>query len=102
MNHVLFAPHILKPGELFEERQFNRAGGAVALFADYQFGLSLVVIRRTVELFAIDEADNIAVLFDRAALPQIAELRLVFAALLGRARKLRQSDDRNVQLLRED
>ena len=98
---MLLAPHILEPGELLEEGQLDHAGRTIALFADDQLGGPLILVRGIVELFSIDETDDVAVLFDCAALSQVAQLRLVLAALFGRARKLRQRDHRHVQFFGE-
>src|SRR5256885_15348966 len=91
------------------EEQLHGARGAVALLADDQLGESLdalVGLRvhgTVVELLAVDEADDVGVLLDRARLPQVGELRtaVLAPALLGRARQLRQRHDGDVELFRE-
>src|ERR1041384_4662949 len=80
-----FAPHIFESGKFLQKSELDRTGRTVALFADDQLSLALIVVRRIVDLFPKDETHHVAVLFDRAAFSQVAQLWLVLAALLGRA-----------------
>ena len=85
MHHSSFAPHVFESSELFQERQLNRACRAVALLPDDKLGRSLILISRVVELLSINETDDVAVLFNRAAFSEVRELWLVLGSLLGRA-----------------
>ena len=52
------------------------------------------------DLLAVDEHDDVGVLFERARFAQVGELRpMIGRALPARATQLRQRDDRDVQLL---
>src|SRR5262249_22071499 len=77
---ALFAPHIVEAGKFLEEGELQLAGRSIALFADDQVRDSAILVGRGVNLFAIDEANHVGVLFYGAAFPQIAQLRLVIAA----------------------
>ncbi len=55
----------LEAGVLAEERELHRADRSVALFADNHFGHTFVGGLRVVDFVAIDEQDQICVLFDR-------------------------------------
>src|SRR2546430_1782673 len=100
---------VVEAGVLLLEEQPDRPGGAVALLADDQVGQSLDALvalgvdRAVVELLAIDEADDVGVLLDGAGFPKIRELGppVLAAALLRRARQLRQGEHGDVQLLGE-
>ena len=72
--------------------------GPLPLLAENQFGGSPILFGRIIGLFTEDKADYVRILFDSAALSQIAQLGLVFAASLGGARQLRKGDDRDIQL----
>src|SRR5258708_5439377 len=89
------------------EVQLHRAGRAVALLADDHLGnafealVGLGIDRPVVKLLPVDEAHDVGVLFDR---PRFAEVRqlgppVLAAALLRRARQLRDRHDGNVELL---
>src|SRR5262249_34168235 len=95
---------VLEPREFADECELDDAGGPVALFADDQLRHALILSRRValvVYVFAIDEDDDVGVLFERARFPQVRQLRAVIGARLGSATELRQHDDRDVQLLGE-
>jgi hypothetical protein len=95
--------------EVFEARvvgevgQLDRAGGAVALLGDDDLGFALeVFVFAVVVLLAVDEADDVGVLLDRAGLAQVGEQRLLVAgALLAAARELRERDDGHLHLFGE-
>src|SRR5262245_12681773 len=63
------------------EVQLHGAGGPVALFADDHLGepfdafVRLRIDRPVVKLLAVNEADDIGVLLDRAGLAQVGQLR---------------------------
>src|SRR6266853_116665 len=98
---------VVEAGEFLLEIELLGAGGAVALLAEDHFGdaldalVGLGVDRAVVELLAIDETDDVGVLLDGARFAQVRELRpaVLAAALLRRARQLRQRHDRDVELL---
>src|SRR5467141_447593 len=100
---------IVEARVLFLEVQLHGARGAIALLADddlrdaFDALVGLGVDRAIVELLPIDEADDVGVLLDRARLAEVGELRppVLAAALLWRARQLRDGDDRHIELLRE-
>src|SRR6185436_16138756 len=70
---------VLEPGELADERELDRAGGTVALFADDQLGHALGIGRRLilvgVLILAIDEQHHIGVLLEGARFAQVRQLR---------------------------
>src|SRR3954469_11122411 len=72
---------ILEPGVLADERELDDAGRAVALLADDQLRHALCVGRRLtlvgVLILAIDEDDDVGVLFEGTGLAQVGELRPV-------------------------
>ena len=87
-----------KAGEGFDEGEFDGAGGAVALFADDDFGYAgfggffLVVV-----VVAVDEHDDVGVLFDGAGFAQVAHHGAFVGALLDAAVELREGDDGALQ-----
>src|ERR1041384_5966574 len=85
-----FAPHIFESGKFLQKSELDRTGRTVALFPADQLSLALIVVRRIVALFPKDETHHVAVLFDRAAFSQVAQLWLVLSALLGRAGERRE------------
>ena len=70
-----------EPGQRFEEGQFHRAGGAVTLFADDDFGHALLFAFLVVVVVAVDEHDDVGVLFDGAAAPGNEPQRVPISAL---------------------
>src|SRR5437016_13854114 len=100
---------VVEPRVFLLEEQLHGARRPVALLPDDQLRdalealVGLGVGGAVVELLAIDEADHVGVLLDGARLPQVGELRppVLAAALLWRARQLRQRHHRYVQLLGE-
>src|SRR6267378_219158 len=89
------------------EVQLDRAGRAVALLADDHLGnafdalVGLGIDRPVVKLLPVDEAHDVGVLFDRTRFAEVRQLRppVLAAALLRRARQLRDRHDGNVELL---
>src|SRR5215217_4370181 len=90
------------------KKQIHNPSRSIALLAndDLSFPLERVAVLvdwAIVELLPVQEHDQIRILLDGARFAKIRQLRtlVVPGALLGRARELRQRDDRNVQLFRE-
>ena len=81
---------VLEPRVLFDERELDDTGGAVALLADDDlrdpFGrLVRLAVVVAVLLLAEDEEDDVGILLERARLAKIGELRPVVRSCLGRA-----------------
>jgi len=91
---------VFKAGVVSDVGELDGACGAVTLLGDDDFGFALeVFVFAVVVLFAMDEGDDVGVLFDRAGLAKIGEQRLFVAgALFAATRELLQSDDRNLHL----
>src|SRR5690349_19067967 len=86
--------------EATEEREVDLADRPVSLLADDHLGAALrLFLIRKVHLVAINEKDDVGVLLDRARLAQVRHHRPAVVALLDRARELRQSDNRDLELL---
>src|SRR5229473_1241866 len=86
--------------DVVSENELEVADRAVALLSDDDLGDTLLLRVLVVHLIAVDEADDVRVLFDRSRLAEIGELRPVIAgALLGTAGELRERNEREVQLL---
>src|SRR5207249_2981883 len=96
---------VLEPRELPDEGELDDARWAVALLADDQFGDALRIGRRLalvlVLILAVDEDHDVGVLFERARLAQVGQLRPVIRPRFRRAAQLRQDDDGDIQLLRQ-
>src|SRR6266568_4938422 len=91
------------------EVQLHGARRPVALLAHDHLGeafdalVGFGIHRAVVELLTVDEAHHVGILLDRARFPEVGELRppVLAAALLRRARELRDRDPRHVELLGE-
>src|SRR5580692_5230239 len=79
---VRFRRVILELRVLAEESQLHFARGAVALLGDDNVGDTLARGVRVVDVFAIDEEDDVCVLLERSRLPQIRHHRLLLLPLL--------------------
>src|SRR4051812_28869220 len=95
---------VLEARVFLDERELDGADRTVALLADDDLGGALgflvpLPVGIAVLLFAEDEHDHVGVLFERAGLAQVRQLRAVVGAGLRRTRQLRQRDDRDLQLL---
>src|SRR5215510_3659977 len=85
------------------ERELLEAGRPVAVLREDDLrDAGRLGLLRVVVLVAVDEADEVGVLLDRARLAQVGEDRALVVALLDRTRELRQRDDRHVEVARED
>src|SRR6266404_6184963 len=70
--------------DVVSEDELEIADRAVALLADDDLGDPLLHGVLVVDLIAVDEADDVGILFDRSRLTKVGELRPVIAgALLG-------------------
>src|SRR6056297_1049212 len=96
---ALAAGEVRELGQVGQERELDDAGGTVAVLGDDQFGDALVRAVVVVDLVTVDEADEVRVLLDRAALTQVGELRPLVGARLRLPRQLRQGHDRHVEFL---
>ena len=114
-SHGSFASHeptLIGRREVFESRVLlqedepHRAGGPVALLADDQFGDALGLGRHLtldrIHLFAIDEHDDVGVLFQRARLTKVGQLRTVIAAAFGGPAQLAERNDGDFEFLGEN
>src|SRR4051794_4875220 len=59
---------VLEAGGFAEEGEVDRAGLAVSVLGDDQLGEAAVLVRRAVDLVAVDEGDHISILLDRPRL----------------------------------
>ena len=75
------------------------ADGAVSLFADDQFGESVVLFGWIDHLFAVDEEHEVGILFDGTGFSQVRELRPAMLSGPGfdGAAELRNGDDRDAK-----
>src|SRR3954464_14427715 len=89
-------------GVLALEGEGHVAQAAVAVLGDDQVGLTRAVGVLVVVLVAVDEHDEVGVLLDLAGLAQVGEHRALVGARLDAARQLRQRDDGDLELARED
>src|SRR5690606_6553596 len=92
---------VLELRELAEEGQVKLADRPVALLGDDDVRDALPGRIRLVDLFAIDEDDEVRILFYCATFTKIRHHRLLVRPLLDAAVQLRQRDDRHVELLGE-
>src|SRR6185369_13610971 len=83
-----FAFKVGKLGKLIEEGEIDCVGWAVALFRNDQLGNVLVLIAAVIDLFTINESNEIGVLFDGARLTQVGKLRTMVGAVFRRAGQL--------------
>src|SRR3954462_12890949 len=84
------------------EGQRDVAKAAVAVLGDDEVGLARAVGVLVVVLVAVDEHDEVGVLLDLAGLTQVGEHRALVGARLDATRQLRQRDDGDLELARED
>src|SRR5512143_2649125 len=84
-----------------EEGQPHRADRAVTLLADDAFGRPLVLRVRIVDRVAVDEQDDVRILFDGARFAQVGHHRALVGTLLQAAVQLRQRDHWHMELLRQ-
>src|SRR5216684_8258777 len=74
---------ILKPCVIRKISKVNAPGRTVSLLRDDDLGLALqVLVLAVVVLLAMDEADHVRILLDRARLAQVAQQWLLIAATL--------------------
>src|SRR5450631_2270933 len=93
---VRFRRVVLELRVLAEERQLHIAGGAIALLRDDDVCDALARGVRVIDLFAIDQQNDVSILFNRARFTQIRHHRLLLDALLDAAVELRERDDRHL------
>ena len=89
-----FSRLIEEPGVILFPDQFDIADWAVSLFGDDDLGLSCkfdCFVGFVVVLFAVDEHDDVGVLFDRTGFTQVAKPRSVVFGVLGLAVQLREA-----------
>src|SRR2546423_379922 len=87
---------------LLDRRAPGRAARAGPVLREVDLGEALLVrVVRVVVLVAVDERDEVRVLRDRAAFPQIREDRALVVALLDGAGELGHREDRDVEVARE-
>src|SRR3954471_8946037 len=91
-----------EPRVLALEREGHVTQAAVAVLGDDEVGLARAVGVLVVVLVAVDEHDEVGVLLDLAGLAQVGEHRALVGARLDAARQLRQRDDGDLELARED
>ena len=119
LGQALFAHQRGEARDRGLELQLDRAGRAMALLADDDFGLAVHLVplglpfgeflaaarprlaHQVVIFLAEDEQHHVGVLLDRARFTQVRELRALVVAAFDLARELRQRHDRHVQFLRQ-
>src|SRR5439155_957510 len=99
---------VVEASEFLLEVELHGAGRPVALLPDDELRhtldvVAVLVVGPVVELLAVNEPHDVGVLLDGTRFAQIGELRpaVLAAALLRRARQLRQCHDRYFQLFGE-
>src|SRR6516225_5935726 len=93
---------LFKAGQAAAEDELDLVGRTVALFGDEDVG-HVALFGRGVEveeIGAVDEHDDVGVLFDRTGLAEVGELRATLVAL-GSAGELAEDEDGDLQLLGE-
>ena len=96
--HSVAARGVAELRERGLEVQHDLAGRPVPVLGDDQLRVALALL---VTVVAVDEHHDVGVLLDRARFAQVRELRPLVGARLGVAVELRESDDRDLELLRE-
>src|SRR6218665_3189661 len=81
------------------EEQLDRAGRAIALLADDDFGHVRLLALFFLVVVAVDEHDDVGILLDGAGLAQVGHQRAFVGALLDRAIELRERHHRALQFL---
>ena len=93
-----FSRLIEEPGVVLFPDQFDIADRSVSLFGDDDLGLSSkfdCFVGFVVVLFAVDEHDDVGVLFDRTGLTEVAKPRSVVFGVFGLAVQLREAKHGN-------
>src|SRR5258705_5167738 len=68
---------VLEARVLAKESEGNRSGGAVTLFLDDEFSLTLqILVVLVIKLFSVNEHDHICILFNCAGFSEVRHLRL--------------------------
>src|SRR5688572_28072100 len=96
---VLPMRQVVEAGVASLEPRLHRVDGAVAVLADDDLRDVLLLGLLVVDLFAVDEDDEVGVLLDGARLAEVRQLWSLVLAVLQAAVELRQGDDRAVELL---
>ena len=92
---------VVEPRELFVELQLDRPDGPVALLGDVKLSLPVrfrFFVLEIVVFLAMDQQDDVRVLFDGAGLAQVAEQGALVLPALRHPVQLRHGDDGDVQL----
>src|SRR5262245_30699949 len=94
---------IREPRLLAQKREPHDTGRPVSLLRENELrGARVRVIRvAVVRVFAVDQDHDVGVLLECARLAEVRKLRTMVGSRFRGTTKLRQHDDRNVQLLRE-
>src|SRR5439155_8454184 len=91
---------VLEAGVLLQEGQLDLADGAVPLLGDVDLGDALLLgVVRVVVLVAVEEADHVRVLLDRAGFTKIRQARHGRRAVLDLAVQLRERHHVDAELL---
>src|SRR5690348_8882610 len=81
---------VLETSILSDEGQGDRAGGPIALFLNNDFRFAFdVLVAFVIDLFAVNEHDDISILLDGAGFSEIRHLRLSASAIFDFSIKLR-------------
>src|SRR6266850_6089361 len=81
---------VLEARVLAKESEGNRSGGAVALFLDDDFRLTLhILVVFVIKLFSVNEHDHICILFNGAGFTKVRHLRLSPGPIFDLAVELR-------------
>src|SRR6202041_1636785 len=118
VGQIILFYEVAEAGELPFELQFDGARRSMALLCDDDFGfpegqlhfelpffmfggarLGLLVLQ--VIFLAVDEQNDVGVLFDRTGFAQVRQLRVLVVTAFDLARQLRQRNHGNIQLLGE-
>src|SRR3954451_12519896 len=102
LDGPLLARPVRELGVVLEEDQADRAHRAVPVLGEDQLRAAGVLGVGVVVVVAVEEADHVGVLLDRAGLAQVGEDRSLVGPLLRGAGELRDGDHRDLELAGQD
>ncbi len=89
------------PGVHFDSQHRKVWDYLCAALRNDDFGRAAIRAVGVVDLIPVNEEDHVGVLLDRAGLPQIGHDGSLIRAIFETAIKLRQGDDRHIELFRD-
>ena len=92
---------VFKTGQIAAENHLNRAGRAITMFCDHQLGQVVLGTILLVGIRAVNEHDDIGILFQAARFTQVGKDRFLIGTLFDSARKLGSGENRHIQFTRQ-